>query len=86
MSEIIASYADLAITLSSPHGSDCPCLVCADARKAIGHRALTPEFDPWSVKRPSLKPDCEPTGQVGRTLAARFWPTERGRATAGRAA
>ncbi len=46
MNETIASYADLAITLPHPHGSSHPCLVCADARAAIGHAPLTPVLFP----------------------------------------
>lgn len=41
---IVASYADRAARLGPPHGPDCPCLVCADARAAVGHRPLIPDF------------------------------------------
>ena len=41
MTEIVASYADLAMALMASHTSDsCGCLICADIRKAIGHRPL----------------------------------------------
>jgi hypothetical protein len=41
MSETVASYASLAVTLPEPHTSDgCGCLICSDARKALGHRPL----------------------------------------------
>lgn len=44
MAEIVATYADLAMTLPPPHGPDCPDIMCADIRKALGHRPLIPEF------------------------------------------
>jgi hypothetical protein len=38
------TYEDRALTLALPHGPDCPCLACADARAAIGHRPLESEW------------------------------------------
>lgn len=59
MTDLVDSYADLAITLSPPHGPDsCFCLICSDARKALGHRPLTPDLDGivdrWYAARPSF--------------------------------
>lgn len=47
MTEIIESYAPFALGLPSPHGLECPCLVCSDARVALGCRPLF--SDPGSV-------------------------------------
>ena len=36
------AYTGKALASKAPHGSDCPCLMCADCRRAMGHRAIDP--------------------------------------------
>jgi hypothetical protein len=49
--DLVRSFAERAFGLPSPHGSDCPCLSCADGRRALGHKPLAVEFSVFARRR-----------------------------------
>lgn len=49
------SYAGRAMASESPHGPDHDCLMCSDARAALGHRPLDPDPRLTAIARAILE-------------------------------
>ena len=53
------TYSGRALASKLPHGSSCPCLMCADCRRAIGHIAIDPAPDLSRIARRILERAAE---------------------------
>ena len=53
------TYSGRALASKLPHGSSCPCLMCADCRRAIGHVAIDPAPDLSRIARRILERAAE---------------------------